>query len=114
MKPYSGQVTAGASGGSAEIDLTPPPRYDWLVYHIAVSSTSVTNCTCSIFLNQRFICGTNIGTADSADGSPVPMRGGDQLRFVWNGLSPRAVCNVQILTEELVIGQGLLTSQGTS
>lgn len=111
MKPYSGQAIANAQG-VAEIDLTPPPRYDWLVGHIAVSSNSTSNCTCSVNLNQRFICGTNIGTADSADGTPVPLRNGDTLRFVWAGCSAGAVCIAQILTDEAVIGQGLLATAG--
>ena len=110
MKPYSGQAVANAQG-VAEIDLEPPPRYNWLVYHIAVSSSSTNNCTCTVNLNQSFICGTNIGTGDSADGSPVPLRNGDQLKFIWNQCSPGAICKVKILTEEQIVGGTLLATQ---
>lgn len=113
VKAVSAQAVAG-SFGAAEADLTPPPGYQWMVYHISVFANSTTNCTCSVYLNQRFICGTTIGTADSADGSPVPMNFSDSIRFVWNGVSNGAVCNVQILVEEAVIGQGLLTSYAGS
>jgi hypothetical protein len=105
VKSYSGQTVA--AGGSAEVDLTPPPGLEWMVDHISVSSGSTTNNTCKCFLNQRFICGTNIGTADSADGSPVPVRNADVLRFVWAGVSSGAVCAVQVLVREDVVGYGL-------
>ena len=106
MKPASGQSIANASG-TAEVDLIPPAAYQWLVYQIAISTNSVQTSTASVFLNQRFICGSNIGNQDAADGSPVPVRTGDQLRVVWSNCNAGSVCNVQLLVEEYLMGQAL-------
>lgn len=106
MRAYNGQGTVLA-GGTVEVDITPPPGYQWEVNHIGISNNSTTNSTCSVFLNQRFICGSNIGNADSADGTPVPVHYGDTIRFVWNGASTGTVCNVTILVDESRVGSPL-------
>lgn len=108
MKPYSGQAIANAAG-VAEIDLIPPAAYQWLVYQIGLSTSSVFSTTAQVFLNQRFMCGSNTGNADAADGSPIPVRTGDTLRIVWRGATPGAICNVQVLVEEYLMGQQLPT-----
>lgn len=105
MKPYSGQNNVDSTGDPCEVDISPPGGYQWLVYQISVSNNGSTDCTASVFLNQRFICGTNIGTQDAADGSPVPVRTGDTLRTIWSGASPGSTCGVQILVEEWLMGQ---------
>ena len=109
MKPYSGQAVASALG-VAEVDLVSPPQYQWLVYQMGISTSSSKGSSCSVFLNQRFMCGSNTGNADAADGSPIPVRAGDTLRVQWNGCSPGAICNVQILVEEYLMGQQLQSS----
>lgn len=106
MKPYSGQAVANAAG-VAEIDLVPPAAYQWLVYQIGLSAGSSTSSTASVYLNQRFMCGSNTGNADAADGSPIPVRTGDTLRIVWNNCSQGAICSAQILVEEYLMGQPL-------
>lgn len=106
MLAKSGQVTVSAIQ-AAEVDLTPAGAYQWLVYQIALSASGSSVVTASVFLNQRFICGTNIGNQDAADGSPVPVRNGDTLRIVWTGCPVGTVCNAQLLVEESVAGQQL-------
>ena len=106
MKPYKGQAIANAAG-VAEVDLAPISTYDWEVYQIAISSTSAAFSTAQVFLDTRFMCGSNIGNADAADGSPITVRNGSSLRIVWNGCTPGAVCIVQILVMEGVIGSGV-------
>lgn len=107
MKTVSGQQNANAAG-VAEVDLTPPPGYNWFIDHIAISSTSSIFSNCQVFLNQQFICGSNIGNADSADGSPIPVRYGDNVRFVWANCSVGAACKATVLVREAGIGSGLL------
>jgi hypothetical protein len=107
MKPYSGQGIAGNSPTqSVEVDLTPPPGYIWEVYQIGITTTSVTATQCSVYVNQRFYCGSNVGNADAADGSPLSVKYSDLLRFVWSNVSAGAVCNVYIQVEEYLIGSG--------
>lgn len=103
MKPYSAQAVATASG-TAEADITPPPGHKWLVYQMAISSTSALFSSCQCFVNQRFMCGSNIGNADAADGSPLVVNFSDTLRFVWGNVTPGATCNVQLLVDEAVVG----------
>lgn len=104
MTPKSGQAIANASG-VAEVDMTPPPGYTWEVYQIGVTSNSKTNSTVSVYLNQRFYCGSNIGNQDAADGSPISVKFSDQFRLIWSNCSPGAVCNAQLLVVEQLIGQ---------
>lgn len=111
MKAVSAQAIAGpVPGGTVEVDFTPPPGMQWMVYHMGINCTGTLPCVCMVYLNQRFICGSNDGTADSADGAPIPMNFSDQLRAVWSNTSPGAVVTVQLLVEEANIGLGLLTS----
>lgn len=115
MKSVSAQTTAGPTvGGTAEVDFTPAPGMQWMVYHIGISCAGTLPCICRVFLNQKFLLGSNDGTADSADGSPIPMQSNDMLRFVWSNTSPGAVVSVNMLVEEAVIGLGVLQSYGRS
>lgn len=104
MKPYSGQAI-GKADGTAEVDLTPPPGYTWEVYQIGLTSNSTTATTCSVFVNQRFYCGSNLGNQDAADGSPLSVKFSDVLRIVWSNCSVGAICNAYILVEETGVGQ---------
>lgn len=107
MKPYSGQGVAGNTAGQqVEIDLTPPPGYIWEVYQIGITTNSTTATTCQVFVNQRFYCGSNVGNADAADGSPLSVKFSDTLRLIWSNVSAGAVCNVYIQVEEYLVGQG--------
>lgn len=113
MKSVSAQTVAGPTvGGSAEVDFTPAPGMQWMVYHIGISCNGTLACICQVYLNQKFLLGSNDGTADSADGAPIPMQSNDQLRFVWTNTSPGAVVAVNMLVEEATIGQGVLQSYG--
>lgn len=107
MKSYNGQ--GKALGLTAEIDFTPPPGYEWLVDHIAVSCDGTSNCTAAVYLNQRFICGTSVASNDSADGSPIPVRAIDQVRIVWSNESVGANVYATLLVREGIQGQGLTT-----
>lgn len=89
--------------GSVEVDLSPPPGYKWLVNHIAISSNSTTNSSCSIFVDDRFFCGSNIGNGDSADGTPLVVNEGNTLRAVWNGVT-NATCKLSIIVEQVGVG----------
>lgn len=104
MKPYSAQGIANAAG-VAEADFTPPPGYVWDVYQIGVQSSSATPSTCSVFINQRFYCGSNIGNQDAADGSPLTVKWADVLRIIWSQCSPGAVCNGYLQVDERAVGQ---------
>lgn len=104
MKPYSGQVTVPPNSMTAEIDISPPAGYQWLVYQISVSNTGTSSSDVSVYLNQRFVCGSSAGNQDSADGSPVPVRSGDSLRAVWSAATAGSVCNLQILVTEWLMG----------
>lgn len=103
MKTYSGQAIAD-SNGNAEADITPPNGYFWSATHLSVESNSAALCSVSVFLNQRFVCGSSVGNQDSADGSPIPVKSGDQLRFVWASCTPGAVCNAQAIVMEGLTG----------
>lgn len=104
MKPYSAQGIGNAAG-TAEADLTPPPGYVWDVYQIAVETNSTSASTCSVYINQRFYCGSNIGNQDAADGSPLTVKWSDELRVIWSGVTQGAACNVYIQVDEKAIGQ---------
>lgn len=105
MRTVSTLVTADATG-TVTANLVPPPGYAWSVNHIAISSNSNTNSTCSIYKNSDFICGTNIGNGDSADGTPVPIRQGDTLSAIWKGISNKAVCKLLAIVDEVIAGAG--------
>lgn len=107
MKTQSYSGSAKVVGGTAEVDLTPPAGYIWLVTNISVTSNSPTS-TCSVYLNSRFMCGTNLGGGDSADGSPIPVNSADTIKFVWNNATNGSICSVQIIVNEDLIGSGLL------
>lgn len=102
-KPYSGQAIAGANG-AAEKDFTPPSTFNWDVYQIGITSTSVLPSTVSVYLDAKFMCGSNIGNADAADGSPITVRNGSTLKIIWAGCTPGAVCTVNLLVYENVTG----------
>lgn len=97
-----GQATA-ANNGIAEVDLTPPPGYTWKVSQIGINNNSTNQSICSVFVNQRFMCGSNVGNADAADGTVLTIKNGDTLRIVWNKCSTGAVCNVQLVVDEELI-----------
>lgn len=111
MPPTTRQYKSGGqadAGGRCEVDMAPPAGYVWQVTNISVTSNSIGAPTCSVFLNTTFVCGTNIGTQDSADGSPVPVRQGDTLRLVWSGAQVGSSCSVLIIVQEDITGSGLV------
>lgn len=102
----SNQATV-VSGGSVEVDFTPPSTYDWLVNQIAIESNSVLFSQARVFLNQKFMCGSNIGNQDAADGSPIIVRNGSTLRIVWSGCTNGSLCIAHLIVEQGVIGSGV-------
>lgn len=104
MRTYRNLATAGVNGGSVEVDLAPPPGYNWSVNHIAVSNNATKNSVCQIFVDDKFICGTNIGNADSADGTPVPIYDGNTLKAIWPSVTAKAVCTLTIIVDEGLVG----------
>lgn len=105
MRPYNGQSPPANNAGVAELDMTPPPGYTWEVYQIGITNNSSQQSTCSVFINQRFYCGSNIGNQDAADGSPLSVKFSDQLRIVWSNCSAGAIGNAYILVDESPVGQ---------
>lgn len=104
---YSSGATVDASG-SAEVDFQPATGYVWQVTNISVNNSGLGAPTCSVYLNSTFICGTNIGLGDSADGSSVPVRPGDTLKLVWTGATPGSQSAAVIIVQESTVGSGLV------
>jgi hypothetical protein len=104
-KAVSNQNIVPATLNTVEVDLGPTSGLQWEVQQITVENNGLLSCSCSVYLNQRFICGTNQGSQDSADGSSVFVRSGDSLRAVWSNASPLSLCIVQLLVIEWPMGQ---------
>jgi hypothetical protein len=105
LKRYSNTVII-PTGGIGSITFTPPSTYEWEVNQIAVSSTGTAVSTASVSIDGQFICGSNNGDQDSADGSPLLVNNGSTMTITWVGATVGSTCTATIQTTEVEIGAG--------
>ena len=101
---YSGapQLSATASAGGTALVRTPavPGAQQWVVDAISIATTSSLAGDAVVCLGDpstsSFICGTNAGNNDSADGSPITIAEGQYISIGWTGQTPGAKCAANV------------------
>lgn len=94
-------LTTAPASGIATVSKQPPSGYKWNIRHIGISCNGSLLSTCSVFQNGAFVCGSQSGNNDSADGASILLQDGDTLTLTWSGASPASVCTAVLLVDEL-------------
>src|SRR5690348_11603188 len=64
------------------------PSHIFIIEQIAIQVDGGTNGACIVEVGNDFICGTNSGSLDSADGTPaIVLHPGETLRISWTGVT---------------------------
>jgi hypothetical protein len=93
------QAIANAAG-VATVNKQCPNGYIWTLRHIGISGSGALSPTCSIYQNNNFICGSQTGNNDAADGSPMVVYDTDTVTITWNGCTVGAVLQATLLVDE--------------
>lgn len=85
--------------GTAIVMVTPTTNQSWTISHLTVEivPAATAQSKATIRLEQAFICGSNQGNGDTADGSPIVVAAGQALYITWTGAPPGAVATAMLI-----------------
>lgn len=83
-----------------QILINPPSGYEWSVEHIGINTNSAQPTQCTVSRNNVFVCGSESGNLDSADGAPILLKDGDELELLWINVQDTPVCTALLIVTE--------------
>lgn len=113
IRTYRSTALPNFTTGVVNIFFEPNSGYQWMLQHVSVflhtipgSPSGQTSGTANLFVDNAFICTTSTGKNDSADGTPIPVYDGSQVKIQWNSIAGNiAFCEAVIIVDETVRGQ---------
>lgn len=91
-------ITSSAAGGKGTYTFQ-DPSHDYNIQQICLNVTGGTGGLAIVEVDGAFICGTNSGALDSADGDPaIILRAGQILSIQWANIQSLAAAGSAIVT----------------
>lgn len=85
--PWRKSLGVTLQNGNGTIEYT-DPSHIYIIEQVAIQVDGGTNGSCIVEIGNDFICGTNSGSLDSADGTPpIVLHPGETLRISWVGVA---------------------------
>lgn len=99
-------ATAGAGGTATVRTVAVPENHVWSIDMVVVATGSAAAGEALVYTGEpgvsSFVCGSQAGNNDTADGAPITLLEGQYLSIGWTGQVPGSTCIARLhLTDQV-------------